>query len=59
LEVPFSPGRAYDTHVMDTGLAGRTFIVTGGNANIGRGISLAFAVQRQTAFPSEIGAAAV
>jgi 2-hydroxycyclohexanecarboxyl-CoA dehydrogenase len=31
---------------MDTGLAGRTVIVTGGNANIGRGISLAFAAER-------------
>jgi 2-hydroxycyclohexanecarboxyl-CoA dehydrogenase len=30
---------------MDTGLAGRTVIVTGGNANIGRGISLAFAAE--------------
>ena len=28
---------------METGLAGRTVIVTGGNANIGRGITLAFA----------------
>jgi 2-hydroxycyclohexanecarboxyl-CoA dehydrogenase len=28
---------------METGLAGRTVIVTGGNGNIGRGISLAFA----------------
>jgi 2-hydroxycyclohexanecarboxyl-CoA dehydrogenase len=31
---------------MDTGLAGRTVVVTGGNANIGRGISLAFAAER-------------
>jgi 2-hydroxycyclohexanecarboxyl-CoA dehydrogenase len=30
---------------MDTGLAGRTVIVTGGNSNIGRGISLAFAAE--------------
>jgi 2-hydroxycyclohexanecarboxyl-CoA dehydrogenase len=30
---------------METGLAGRTVIVTGGNANIGRGISLAFAAE--------------
>jgi len=30
---------------MDTGLAGRTVIVTGGNANIGRGIALAFAAE--------------
>jgi 2-hydroxycyclohexanecarboxyl-CoA dehydrogenase len=30
---------------MDTGLAGRTAIVTGGNANIGRGISLALAAE--------------
>ena len=30
---------------MDTGLAGRTVVVTGGNANIGRGISLAFAAE--------------
>ena len=28
---------------METGLAGKTVIVTGGNANIGRGISIAFA----------------
>ena len=28
---------------METGLAGRTVVVTGGNANIGKGISLAFA----------------
>lgn len=28
---------------METGLAGKTVIVTGGNSNIGRGISLAFA----------------
>ena len=31
---------------METGLAGRTAIVTGGNANIGRGISLAFGAER-------------
>jgi 2-hydroxycyclohexanecarboxyl-CoA dehydrogenase len=30
---------------METGLSGRTVIVTGGNANIGRGISLAFAAE--------------
>jgi 2-hydroxycyclohexanecarboxyl-CoA dehydrogenase len=30
---------------METGLAGRTVIVTGGNANIGRGIALAFAAE--------------
>jgi NAD(P)-dependent dehydrogenase (short-subunit alcohol dehydrogenase family) len=30
---------------MDTGLAGRTVIVTGGTANIGRGIALAFAAE--------------
>jgi 2-hydroxycyclohexanecarboxyl-CoA dehydrogenase len=30
---------------MDTGLAGRTVVVTGGNANIGRGITLAFAAE--------------
>lgn len=30
---------------MDTGLAGRTVIVTGGNSNVGRGISLAFAAE--------------
>jgi 2-hydroxycyclohexanecarboxyl-CoA dehydrogenase len=30
---------------VDTGLAGRTVVVTGGNANIGRGISLAFAAE--------------
>src|ERR1700730_6432751 len=30
---------------METGLAGRTVVVTGGNANIGRGISLAFAAE--------------
>ncbi|MET0727080.1 MAG: SDR family NAD(P)-dependent oxidoreductase [Acidimicrobiales bacterium] len=30
---------------MDTGLAGRTVVVTGGNANIGRGIALAFAAE--------------
>jgi 2-hydroxycyclohexanecarboxyl-CoA dehydrogenase len=30
---------------MDTGLAGRTVIVTGGNANIGRGITLSFAAE--------------
>jgi 2-hydroxycyclohexanecarboxyl-CoA dehydrogenase len=31
---------------MDTGLAGRTVVVTGGNSNIGRGVSLAFAAER-------------
>jgi len=30
---------------METGLAGRTVIVTGGNANIGRGVALAFAAE--------------
>lgn len=30
---------------METGLAGRTVVVTGGNANIGRGVSLAFAAE--------------
>jgi 2-hydroxycyclohexanecarboxyl-CoA dehydrogenase len=30
---------------MDTGIAGRTVIVTGGNSNIGRGIALAFAAE--------------
>jgi 2-hydroxycyclohexanecarboxyl-CoA dehydrogenase len=30
---------------METGLAGRAVIVTGGNANIGRGIALAFAAE--------------
>src|SRR5262249_32814829 len=30
---------------METGLAGRTVIVTGGNANIGRAIALAFAAE--------------
>jgi 2-hydroxycyclohexanecarboxyl-CoA dehydrogenase len=30
---------------VDTGLSGRTVIVTGGNANIGRGIALAFAAE--------------
>jgi 2-hydroxycyclohexanecarboxyl-CoA dehydrogenase len=30
---------------MNTGLAGRTVVVTGGNANVGRGISLAFAAE--------------
>jgi len=30
---------------METGLAGRTVVVTGGNANIGRGIALAFAAE--------------
>jgi len=30
---------------MDTGLAGRSVVVTGGNSNIGRGISLAFAAE--------------
>jgi 2-hydroxycyclohexanecarboxyl-CoA dehydrogenase len=30
---------------METGLAGRTVVVTGGNANIGKGISLAFAAE--------------
>lgn len=30
---------------METGLAGRTVVVTGGNANVGRGISLAFAAE--------------
>lgn len=31
---------------MDTGLVGRTVVVTGGNANIGRGVALAFAAER-------------
>jgi 2-hydroxycyclohexanecarboxyl-CoA dehydrogenase len=31
---------------VQTGLAGRSVIVTGGNANIGRGISLAFAAEQ-------------
>ncbi|CAI7973543.1 SDR family oxidoreductase [Frankia sp. Hr75.2] len=31
---------------METGLDGRTAVVTGGNANIGRGIALAFAAER-------------
>lgn len=30
---------------MDTGLAGRTVVVTGANANVGRGIALAFAAE--------------
>ena len=30
---------------METGLGGRTVIVTGGNANIGRGVALAFAAE--------------
>jgi 2-hydroxycyclohexanecarboxyl-CoA dehydrogenase len=30
---------------LDTGLAGRTVVVTGANANIGRGIALAFAAE--------------
>ena len=30
---------------METGLAGRTVIVTGANANIGRGVALAFAAE--------------
>jgi len=30
---------------METGLAGKSVIVTGGNANIGRGIVLAFAAE--------------
>jgi hypothetical protein len=40
---------------MDPGLAGRTVVVTGGNAKIGRRTLL----ERQTALPSEIAAAAV
>jgi 2-hydroxycyclohexanecarboxyl-CoA dehydrogenase len=31
--------------VLETGLAGRTVVVTGANANIGRGIALAFAAE--------------
>jgi 2-hydroxycyclohexanecarboxyl-CoA dehydrogenase len=31
---------------VETGLSGRTVVVTGGNANIGRGIAVAFAAER-------------
>src|SRR5262249_31944421 len=42
------PGRSERIHrrsAMETGLAGRTVVVTGGAANIGKGVALAFAAE--------------